>query len=797
MIKNSLLTAWRTLTKYKSVSLLNILGLSAGMTAAVLIFLWVQNEVTFDNYHPDASRIYRITSHITSANWTWATTPLSLARMVKKEVPDLESVALLYPTYGGTTFLIGGQPFTEKHTAYVDTNWFKVFHYDFIEGSPVSFFSYPNSLILTASKAKKYFGDKDPVGRLIRIDSTDFRVAAVVADIASNSDFQYDMLMPQAARLANDQQKKHEEDWGNFNYLTFLKLRPTANPRAITAKINDIMHRYRPDAKDQMSLIPLQGIHFETDLTFAGNGGQGHRKTVYIFSILGIFLLVIACINYVNLTTARSSLRAKEVGIRKIVGAGRRSLFLQFILESLLVCVVSLLITLALIWVLMPFFRQLTDTNFTNPLRSPAIWRVLGITLFTATALNGIYPALVLSSFRPLNVLKGSTILRFKDVHLRRALVVLQFTFSIILISGTIIIQRQMAFIQHADPGYNRSQLFYFSLPSALFRHKTEDQMRSLADGIKQQLLSQTSITGVSVASQSIVSVTSATSGSADWDGRDTTYNPTIHQVSADQDFRKVLQLQMKDGRWFDDANSTDRNNFILNETAVREFHIREPALGQRFTMSGDTGKIIGIVRDFHFASLHEKIQPFIFFDNGGWRTSFFIKTRTGKLSAAINAARNIWRQYVPDRPFDHTFLDEEFDNLYKADQKAATLIMLFSIIAIVISCLGLVGLAAFTAQQRIKEIGIRKVLGATVTDLVTLLSRDFLRLVILSMIIAVPIACWAMHLWLQDFAYHIPLSAWFFVLAGALACAIALLTISSQSLKAATTNPATSLRTE
>ena len=796
MIKNYLITACRTLMRYRSVSLLNVIGLSAGMTAAVLIFLWVQNELTYDNYHPDADRIYRITTHLPDYNSTWETTPLNLARAVAREVPDLESIALI--ASANPVLSVGNELFTEKHAAYVDTNWFRVFHYDFVTGSASAFFSYPYSLILTTSKAKKYFGDKDPVGRLIRIDSTDFRVAAIIRDVAPNSSFPYDILMPQTARMINAQLKKNDESWGNFNYRTFLKLRPNTDSARVAAKITDIMHRYRPGNNDRMSLLPLLGMHFESDLTFSANPvGHGNRKTVYIFSILGIFLLVIACINYVNLTTARASLRAKEVGIRKIVGAGKRSLFLQFILESLVVSIVSLGITLALVWILMPWFRQLTDTNFPSPLHSPATWRVLGITILTATVLNGIYPALALSSFKPLNVLKGSTVLRFKDVTFRKGLVVLQFAFSVILISGTVVIQRQMAYIQHMDPGFNRSQIVYFDLPYTLFRHKTQSETHSLLAGVKQQLLSQTSIAGVSVASGSVVKVSSSSGGSADWDGRDTSYNPMIHQVSADEDYQQLLQLHLQQGRWFDPANSTDHKNFVLNETAVSEFNIRKPVLGQRFTFHGDTGRIIGIVKDFHFASLHDKIQPLVFFNDEGWRTSFFVKTQPGKLAAAMNAARTIWQSYAPDKPFAYTFLDEEFNNLYKADQKVSTLIFVFSAVAIVISCLGLFGMTSFAARQRIREIGIRKVLGATVIDIVRLVSRDFQRLVVLSILLAIPVSWWTMHAWLDDFAYHIPLSAWFFAMSGGLAAAIALLTVASQCIRAATTNPVHNLRTE
>jgi len=795
MIKNFFLSTRRTLTRYKSVSLLNIFGLSAGMTAAVLIFLWVQNEVSYDNYHPDAARIYRITTHIASANWTWESTPFPLAWHIRSEIPDVESVTRIEET--SPIFRVNDELFTEKKGAYVDSNWFNIFHYDFLEGNARDFLSRPFNLALTRSKAKKYFGEMNPIGQIIHIDSLDFRVAAVLRDIPANSSFGYDVLIPLDAYVSNPDNRKNELEWGNFNVLTFIKLRPTAKPEKVAAAITGIMNNNRPKQGDRMSLTPLTSIHFESDLTFKGDMQQGNRTTVNIFIILGIFLLTIACINYVNLTTARASLRAKEVGIRKIVGAGRKTLFIQFVTESMAISTIALLITILLVSLVLPAFSRLTDRNFVAPFASPGIWKILGLTLLTATVLNGVYPALLLSSFRPLNVLKGATILRFKDVYLRKGLVVLQFTFSIVLIIGTIVIQRQLSFIQHADPGYNRSQLFYFDLPWQAFHNKTQEQSGSMIRDIKHELSSQTSVDAVTNASSSIVNIGSSNSGSADWDGRDTTFNPTIHPLSTDQDFFKVLQLKMQQGRWFDPHMITDRHNFILNETAINEFNIRKPVLGQRFIFHRDTGRIIGVVKDFHFASLHEKIGPVVIFNHEGWRSGFYIKTRPGNTTRALAAARATWLRYAPDKPFDYTFLDDEFDSLYKADRKVSTLILLFSAIAIIISCLGLFGLAAFTAQQKIKEIGIRKVLGATIANIVALLSRDFLRLVLLSVFIAIPIAWWAMYHWLQDFAYHIPLGAWIFVGAGVLATGIALLTIGSQSLRAATANPVKNLRTE
>jgi len=784
MLFNHLRTALRNVWKQRATNLINITGLAAGMTATILIFLWVTNELTYDNYHPGSGRIYRTTTNVKKLKWTLESAPLPLVGSIRTTLPGVEAVTCLKPAFS-TTFRMGDEFFIEKQSAYVDSSWFTLFHYDFLEGNPRNFFSHPFSLILTQSKAKQYFGTKDPIGQTLRIDTIDYKVAGIIKEIPANSSFQFGVLMPVDALLSNPAHREYEMSW-NYNYQIYLKLRPGARLDRIAAAITDMQTRNTGNKYDTYySLISLKDIHFETDLTSQGGIIHAKRSTVTIFSILGIFLIVIACINYVNLTTARASIRAKEVGIRKIIGAGKTSLFLQFLIESLLISTLALLITIGLVYFTLPAFRNLTGKTFPSPFANPGTWAIIGFTLLAATALNGVYPALLLSSFRPLNVLRGATILKFKDVFLRKGLVVLQFTFSIILIIGTLVIKRQLDYVQHTDPGYNRSQVFSVSI---------SDTSTSV---IKQQLLEQSSVAGVTIANQSVVNITNANTGSADWDGRDTSFRPTVAMLSADEDYKNVMQLQLAQGRWFDAGTPQDKHNFILNETAVNLFNLRKPVLGQQMRFQRDTGEIIGIVKDFHFASLHEKIQPIIIRNRDYGRTIYFVRSRPGQATQALAAAHALATRYTPSKPFNYTFLDDQFDALYKADQKVATLILVFSAIAILISCLGLFALAAFTAQQRIKEIGIRKVLGATVPNIIALLSKDFVRLVLLSVVIATPIAAFAMHKWLEDFAYHIPLNAWFFIGAGGLALLVAVLTVSTQSIRAATSNPIKNLRTE
>ncbi|HYE56417.1 MAG TPA: FtsX-like permease family protein, partial [Chitinophagaceae bacterium] len=675
-------------------------------------------------------------------------------------------------------------------------NWFDVFHYDFVRGNAAGFLRDPFSILLTQSAAKRYFGKQDPIGQAIKIDSITYQVKAIVKDNPTNSSFQFEMLIPVDALIANPQRRKNDAQWSNFNYLTFIQLHETANPAVVADKLTKLVHKHKKDDDITISLTKMRDMHFETQLTSATFLQVANRKTVYIFSVMSVILLLIACINYVNLTTAKASLRAKEVSIKKIIGANRWSLFRQFFMESFLVSLFALVLALALIAFLLPMFNRLTERTFVFSITSPNIWPVLLITLGAATLLNGIYPAALLSSFEPLKVFKGITVLKIKDTTLRKSLVVLQFTLSVALITATIVVSKQLKYIQEKDMGYDREQVFTFEIPFNRVRHYTPEAKAALFASIKHELLSNTSIERVSLASDNIVNLTSTHSGSTDWDGRDPDFKPTVYPLSADTDFQKTFGLAMKEGRWFDPNNKTDEHNFILNETAVNEFNIRKPVIGQRFTFQGDTGQIIGIVKDFNFQSLHAKIGPMVIL-NDAWKHSFFVKTKPFGAKNALAAAEKIWSRIVPTVPLNYTFLDDRFDSLYKAEQKVSLLIKIFAIIAILITSLGLLGLIAFSTEQRVREIGIRKVLGATVSHILVLVTKDFVRLIIIGIFIAVPLAWWAMSSWLEDFAYRIQLDAWIFILSAVAALLVAMVTISFQAFKSAVKNPVENLRTE
>jgi ABC-type antimicrobial peptide transport system permease subunit len=799
MIKTYMKPAWRAIWKNRGVSSINIVGLSVGMTAAVLILFWVQNEFSFDSYHPHARSIYRLTDTLQVSKdekWIWETSPLRLAGLLEKNIPEVEATAMLYPSeWSPITFKYKNELFAEKNGAYVDEGWFNMFHYDFLEGSPAGFFKNPFSVILTEGKAKKYFGNVAAVGQVMHVDSISYTVAGVIKDNPSNSSFQYDVLLPQDAYLADSNARKNSEEWSNFNFTTFLRLHDDANVAAVAKKMTRILQDSKKDSSITLGLQSLPGLHFETGLQ-SSTMAHADKKTVYIFSILALLLIVTACINYINLTTARASLRVKEITIRKIVGAQRRQLFMQFVTESVLISLISLCLTLVFIKFSLPYYNKLTEKNFSFSLSSTGLWQVVGGTLFFVTVLNSLYPAALLSSFNPLNIFRGINILRIKDATLRKGLVVFQFTLSVMLITGTIIIFKQLHYIQTTNPGYNRSQIISVQVPYNTHTRMQPEAKKMLMQTLKQQIASKQGIIGVTLANQPIVNVTSYSSGSADWDGRAKDFNPSIANLCVDADYQKIMGLTMKEGGWYtNDLPSSDKK-FILNETAVRELNIHKPVVGQRFVGHGDTGVIIGVVKDFHYKSMHDKIGPLLIFHQG-WYSNLYIKSAAGNVTASVNAVESAWKQMLPADVFNYTFLDDTFNNLYKADQKVSSLILIFSVIVIIISSLGLFALAAFTAEQRTKEIGIRKVLGATVSNITLLLSKDFVKLVVIAIVIASPAAWWGMSKWLQDFAYRVNLSWWMFAAGGLVALLIAITTISFQSIKAALSNPVKSLRTE
>lgn len=791
-MKNMLTTAWRNIRHQKLHSVINIGGLAIAMTAVILIMLWVQNELRFDSHHPDADRIYLVKNYLQidkNETWIWENSPHGLHAAITQQVPEAAMVTHIMRTQQHElTLRNNNNAFNIEWAIYADRNWFNVFQYHFLEGNADNLFAHPYSVALTASKARNIFGNTHVAGKTVLIDSTSYVVGAVLADNPVNSSFQFDVLIPLTAKLNTKARLDNAAYWGNFTYKTFVKLQPGASAAKATDKINDIFQKNRKELTVNATLLPIKHLHFDNSFQWSAFV-HGNIKTVKIFTALAILLLLAAGINYVNLSIARAGLRTKEIGVRKIVGASRRHLFFQMMSESFLTSLIALLISVIMVELSLPFFNSFTGVAFSFNLFDSHIALLLGGVLVTILLLTGIYPALLLSAFNPLRLFRGTGYIRLKDVLLRKGLITVQFVFAVVMTVAAIVIYKQLRFIQQQSTAYNEQQIFTVRVPDKAV-HKVVVEKNDVLVPVKNELLSNAAIQYVSrMNNGSIVDNPHVVSGDLDWEGKPSDYEPSYTDFAADKDLNSIMQFEFVQGHWF----TGDGKDVILNEAAIKQFGIREPVIGLPF----DGGKIIGVVKDFHYRSMHEKIGPVVIRLRAGAVSSFLVSAVPGQAITALEATKKVWAQHFPGEPFHFSFMDEEFERLYREDRKALSFTMAFSGLSIFISCIGLLGLVTLVAAQRKKEIGIRKVLGAGVGSLVTLISKDFLKLVVIAICIATPLAWLAMNKWLEDFAYRIELQWWMFLLAGIIAIAIAFITIGFQSVKAALSNPVKSLRTE
>ncbi|MES2274780.1 MAG: ABC transporter permease [Bacteroidota bacterium] len=802
MFKNYLKIAWRNLWKYRSQTLINITGLSIGMAAAVLMILWVQNELSYDAYHPDAERVYRVTRVFKSPHGIdrYDHSSYLLAEFAKKQIPEIEETAQIASSGKWIPLVlnINGQVIPESSYAYVSDSWFSVFKYQFILGNAAAFFSDPHSLLLTRSAAEKYFGSGDnAMGKVLSIDSTNYQVRAIVKDNPANSSIRYDVLLPIAVKLLKPKEAEELHTWGAGSVLTFLKLRRGANPAGIPAILDTIYKRNYKWGHVEHALFPLKGIHFEKDMD-TGLLEHDADSKVSLFSILAALLLFTACINYVNLTTAMAGMRVKEVSVKKIVGANRIQIFYQFLTETGLIATISLFASILIMQVCMPFFNNITERNFTFSLVSPIVLVTLFGTLILTVLLSSIYPAILLSSFKPMNLFRGLNIGNIKDEIFRKALVVVQFTISVILISGTIVIYKQQQLVRNSNPAYNRAQIFTINMMLPLQKYyRLKDEVRvNWYKAMKDQLLKHSSIAAVSFTQGEVMHIDNIDKYMHDFEGAAPDEKFTVSLLNADADFQKVFKPQIVDGRWFTDAKG-DEDNWVVNEAAVKELGLKQPVIGKFFRNNNINGHIVGVMKDFPYRSLHEPIGALAISNNHVYQNFINIQASPGNIPAALVAAEKVWRQYAPGYPLQYKFMDESFNQLYKSDTKKSTLISLFTGIIIFVSAIGIFGMAIHTSQRRTKEIGIRKILGATVLRITTMLTKDFVYLVLFAIVIATPVAWWLMTKWLQDYAYRIAISWWMFAAAGLIAIIIAVVSVSFKIVKAAMVNPVKSLRNE
>lgn len=798
MLKNYFRIAWRNLKANKFYSIVNISGLGVGLATGIMLLLWVKNEFSYNRFNRKYKNIYQVNSHITflegkSLAWQGVPGPLSV---MAKEIPGVISVLRLVtddenPTLSEKVLSNGDQTrvFDDNSIVYADGNFLSFFNYKLLHGNRDAFLPNAHAVALTQSTAKKLFGTEDAIGKIVRFDKNSFTVTAVLQDFPHNSSLQYDAIFPVdyyahqfTANGGNHGWKTIDEDINAYSFRTFLQLNPNANTSNIETKLT---HLFNATGSGQApTVFQLQNLG---DLHLIGiDGNISALQMVRIMALVAILILIIASINYVNLSTARALTRIREVSIKKIIGAKRSQLFLQFITETVLTFVFAVFVAITLIILLKPLYDRITGEQLTLSLSNVSVLEILFLTLLVTIPISSIYPALLLSSFNPLGAVREKSFLGIKTSSFRKSLVVLQFMISFILLVSTIVMGNQMAYIRNKDLGYDKNYVFTVSFPAEATKN---------TDAIENELLLQKGILNVSFSSAEDITDVTEVSGDIVWDGKENNVPFMLWRVQADKNFIPTMKYQLIAGTNFT-GTSSDDNKYILNETAVKAMGLKPPYIGTKIGFGNADGEILGVIKDFNFKSLKDPITPLVI-RTSGLKNILYVRTTGAGAQAAVKAAELQYKKYATNAPFSYGFLDKKFESHYQLQQRARTVFTTFAAIGILISSLGLFGLATYTAQVKTKEIGIRKVLGASVGSVVQLIGRDFLKLVIIATVIATPLAYWAMNKWLQDFAYRIDISGWTFAIAAIISLVIALIAISFQSIKAGIANPVKSLRTE
>lgn len=813
MLQNYFKIAFRNLMRHKVFSLINLFGLTIGLACCLLIALFILDELSYDRYHEKADRIYRVTRSFLEKD---GSVQLHLGHvappfgpLIKEDFKEVEEVVRILQTT--RNFRYEDKVFNEQNVFLAEENLFKIFSIDVLKGNPDKALVDPFTVMVSDEMAKKYFGNEDPMGKDMQVDGLfAAKVSGVFKKLPANSHWHPDFLVA-FSTLRNPNVYGEEglrTNWGNNSFSTYLLLPKDYDPKKLETQFPDFLDRHmnpsmspdgaaiKPSSFTKLYLNKMTDIHLHSQLD-SEIEPNGDIKRVYIFGAIALLILLIACINYMNLATARSATRAKEIGIRKVAGAQQGELMRQFLSESLLMTLLAMILAVGVTWLCLPMLESLTGKDLT--IQSIFNWRfaalAAGVTALVGL-MSGTYPAIFMSSFQPIAVLKGVFKVGGGNVSLRKVLVVGQFAISIILISCTGIVFQQLQYMQNKSLGFDKEHVitlpYYSNLDERWEAFRNDLLLNSNVKQAGRSLL---------VPSNRLLN----SYGTAKTQMGDSlmTSSETLYMVFTDYDFFDTYGIPFAGGRPFSrDFKTDDSTAFIINEAAMRMIGWQKPeqGIGQPFEYGGRKGRLVGIVKDFNFESLHSNINPMVFFipQSGGFSYSdISIKIDGNNIQNALSAIEKTWQQFLPDFPYQYTFVDESFGQLYEAEQRQGRLFTIFSGIAIFIACLGLFGLAAFATAQRVREIGIRKVLGASVGNIVTLISKDFLWLVLIAAVIAVPVAWYAMSNWLSDFAYRINLPWWMFVVAGIVALLVALGTVSMQAIRAAITNPVESLRSE
>jgi len=788
MLKNYFKICLRNNIRNKTYSIINILGLSIGIACSIFILLWVADELSYDRFHKNADEIYRVVGDDAVVG-KMVPTCGPLAEYLKDNFPEVIN-STRYMPYSGSAFKYNDKLLKIEKGVFADPAFFEIFSFSFLSGDPKKALSEIANIVITESMAKKFFIDENPLGKTLLVDGqSPVVVSAVLKDPPSNSQLQFDFILN---TLVLKYVGLPLDNWSNASFHTFILTQKDIDIQSFNKEISDIMPKQIPGFNRKLYLQPLTDIHLNNDFSY-DFPGLGDKKYIYIFSAIALFLILIAAINYINLTTAGLLKRTKEAGLRKIMGSNRLQIIKQFFSESFFIVVIAFIAALVLLEIFLPVFNELSgkvlDINYFNIRFAGGILILLCLIAIIA----GGYPAFLISSVRPINTLKNIFVHGQKGTFFRKVLVIIQFSLAIMLIVGTITVTYQLNYIRNKKLGFEKESILYFD-------GKGKFQQNYIA--MKNELLSHSSIIDVTAEDRLFTNPTNATVN-LNWEGKQDGNDIQVEYSFVDYNYFDMLKVDFKEGRNFSQELRTDENSFILNEEAVNQMRLEQP-VGKRFRLNEIEGNIIGIIKNTNFKSLHYRIEPAAYIALGSSSTLsfsyngvFLVKAAAGKTREAITAIEDIWEKVNPNIPFEYHFLDETIDKQYVKEVQTGKIFSYFAAIAIFISCLGLYGLTLFITENRTKEIGVRKVLGASVTSIVKMFYNDFSKLILISGIIACPLAWYAMNKWLQDFAYRIEISWLIFALSGGIALVIALATISFQAIKAATANPVESLRYE
>lgn len=802
MIRNYLLTALRAITNRKGFTVLNVSGLAIGIAASMLILQYVKDELSYDQFHEKGDRIYRVEFDAYRNGvqiFKCATAFPKVGPMMKSDFPEVEDVTRLYLRYGGAVVRYEDISIKEQNLFQAEQNFFSIFSYPLIEG--VAKLDQPNTAVIEQNTARKYFGAESPVGKRIKLGSQEeYEITGVMVS-PPNSHLQFSLLLsyPTLVRINGE---SFNNAWGWYDFYNYALLRPGADPKALEAKFPAFIDKYgsnnnagKESDRTKFVLQPLRDIHLYSDLIQEA-GVNGNGRTVYFLMIIAFFILVIAWINYINLSTAQAAERAKEVGIRKSIGAYKQQLVGQFVSEAFLVNLGAALLGLALMFASVPLFNELTGKHLTlSVFEDKTVWISLASLFLIGSLLSGLYPAFVLSSYQPARVLKGSMKGTREGLFLRKGLVVTQFVASVALIAGTMIVYDQLKYMQNQDLGINIDQTVVINAPDVI---DYDSLYGNYLEVYRNALANHPDVKNFTATSEVPGNLIFWTNGSQRI-GDDNSQRNQMYIMGVDYDFFNTFQNKFLAGRGFGHEFTGDSASVILNRKAVEIFNFKTPenAIGQRIRVGGDTLNIVGVVENYHQEGLKQDFRPTSFLLRQDARSYFCVKLSTQRLDQAMAFMKEQYNKVFPNNPFDYFFLDSFFNRQYKNELQFGSVFGFFSILAIFVACLGLFGLASFTASQRTKEIGIRKVLGSTVPNIFFLLSKDFLRLVFIANVIAVPVVWLLMDRWLSSFAFRISIGAGVFLIAAVITSFIALATVSYQSISAAVANPVRSLRYE